>query len=167
MTERVERARRFDIGGSPESLMQDLQAKQDKNFARTYPFPTSEDEPSEHDRSLDAIERLSGAGLAGELDDKALWRCIDDLLGEAAKRFGEARGAADALGAQGWISVEERLPEAGRLVLVVWRSDMKLGGSFIDTKAMLSGGAWHPTEPYGLVTHWMPLPPAPKEGEER
>ena len=37
-------------GGTPESIARDLQAKQTKNFGRTYPFPTSQDEPSEHIR---------------------------------------------------------------------------------------------------------------------
>jgi hypothetical protein len=37
-------------GGKPESLMADLQAKQDKNFARKWPTPTSEDVAVEHVR---------------------------------------------------------------------------------------------------------------------
>lgn len=35
----------------PEDLMPALLAKQAKNFARTWPVPTSEDEAVEHDRS--------------------------------------------------------------------------------------------------------------------
>ena len=41
-------------GGSPETFMRDMQAKQDKNFARVWPTPTSEDVAVEHDRSFDA-----------------------------------------------------------------------------------------------------------------
>lgn len=37
-------------GGTPERFMGDLQAKQDKNFARTWPTPKSEDEAVEHNR---------------------------------------------------------------------------------------------------------------------
>jgi hypothetical protein len=37
-------------GGKPESLMADLQAKQNKNFARKWPTPTSEDVAVEHVR---------------------------------------------------------------------------------------------------------------------
>lgn len=37
-------------GGQPQDLMEHLQAKQDKNFAREWPKPTSEDEPVEHVR---------------------------------------------------------------------------------------------------------------------
>lgn len=41
-------------GGTHGSLAQDLETKQAINFRRTYPFPTSENEPSEHDRSIPA-----------------------------------------------------------------------------------------------------------------
>jgi hypothetical protein len=37
-------------GGKPEDLMRVLQAKQEKNFARVWPTPTSEDEATEHVR---------------------------------------------------------------------------------------------------------------------
>jgi len=37
-------------GGNTEIIMNILQAKQDNNFTRVYPFPKSEDEPSEHIR---------------------------------------------------------------------------------------------------------------------
>lgn len=39
-------------GGNTEIIMNILQAKQDKNFTRVYPFPKSEDEPSEHIRGI-------------------------------------------------------------------------------------------------------------------
>ena len=42
-------------GGTPESIMKDLQTKQNINFLREYPFPTSEDEPSEHNRTEEII----------------------------------------------------------------------------------------------------------------
>lgn len=37
-------------GGTPETIMKDLIAKQAKNFSRQYAPPVSEDEPSEHIR---------------------------------------------------------------------------------------------------------------------
>jgi hypothetical protein len=70
---------------------------------------------------------------------------------------------------QEWISVEERLPEHDKLVLVcdanegvhgyvgIWSFEIdKDDGSdcWYD-----SGGWWHPLEE---VTHWMPLPEPPK-----
>jgi len=39
-------------GGNTENIMNILQAKQDNNFTRVYPFPKSEDEPSEHIRGI-------------------------------------------------------------------------------------------------------------------
>ncbi len=50
-------------GGRPEDLLPALQAKQDKNFARTWPTPTSEDEAVEHDRSgeIAATDGVQGA----------------------------------------------------------------------------------------------------------
>jgi len=41
-------------GGQPESLLPDMLAKLAKNKARTWPAPTSEDEPTEHVRGYDA-----------------------------------------------------------------------------------------------------------------
>ena len=38
-------------GGAAENLMHDLRAKQDINFARSWPAATDEDTPAEHDRS--------------------------------------------------------------------------------------------------------------------
>lgn len=37
-------------GGTPGQLMHDLQAKQNKNFARIWPTPKSEDDAIEHER---------------------------------------------------------------------------------------------------------------------
>jgi hypothetical protein len=43
-------------GGKPEDFMKALQAKQEKNFARTWPTPTNEDEAVEHDRGSEPQE---------------------------------------------------------------------------------------------------------------
>ena len=40
-------------GGRPENLLADMMAKLEKNKARTWPKPTSEDEAVEHDRTYD------------------------------------------------------------------------------------------------------------------
>ncbi len=47
-------------GGSPESLMIALQAKQDKNFSRNWPTPTSEDEAVEHDSKRMSTSKEAG-----------------------------------------------------------------------------------------------------------
>lgn len=63
-----------------------------------------------------------------------------------------------------WIPVTERLPEAGERVLCYCRANI------YEVMKMRTDGAWvHNDKVYdsaymsGFVTHWMPLPPAPKE----
>ena len=60
-----------------------------------------------------------------------------------------------------WISVEERLPEKGMVVLVMWHGEMafarytphRLGWYNLDTRY----------DSPNAVSHWMPLPEPPKE----
>ena len=62
---------------------------------------------------------------------------------------------------QEWISVEERLPEKNVRVLVYLKTDRSY--TKIDTDRLDDRGfvRW-----YKDVTHWMPLPEAPKGGAE-
>ena len=57
-----------------------------------------------------------------------------------------------------WISVDERLPPKYEKVLVFDRD-------VIDTSWINSQGVWYDHSMYS-VTHWMPLPEAPKGGEK-
>lgn len=62
----------------------------------------------------------------------------------------------------GWISVTERLPEE-RLLVLCYISLSPPGEIYRDIQKVLSqrGGLW---DDYGsCVTHWQPLPPAPKQ----
>lgn len=62
---------------------------------------------------------------------------------------------------QKWISISERLPEELKNVLVY--TDV---GSFVET-AHWTGYRWEKTWDFEVlygVTHWMPLPEPPKEG---
>ena len=60
-----------------------------------------------------------------------------------------------------WIPVEERLPEKSNWVLVSGNKLVSVG--YFDSIIWWSADDLRfPFEP----THWMPLPPAPKEGEE-
>lgn len=75
---------------------------------------------------------------------------------------GYSDGRADA---QRWISVEERLPERYKHVLVATRLTDE-GEPDLEI-AYFSIGGWQKDEGrlYGKVTHWMPLPEPPvKEG---
>jgi len=62
---------------------------------------------------------------------------------------------------QEWISVEDRLPENDNRVLV-YMHENRMSYTKIDTDRIVSGKwvRWGDT-----VTHWMPLPDAPKGGE--
>lgn len=68
-----------------------------------------------------------------------------------------------------WISVEDRMPEDGQDVLVVYRGIK--GGLTIQPHATLArfagGRFWGDSVNLNLalVTHWAPLPPLPGEGE--
>lgn len=55
---------------------------------------------------------------------------------------------------QEWISVDERLPTKNEKVLVYC-------GGVIDTDWICSQGVWYYHE-HHTITHWMPLPEAPK-----
>lgn len=61
----------------------------------------------------------------------------------------------------GWISVEERTPETLRDVLLF----VRLGPERFIQMGWFIECEWHDREGniYGEVTHWMPLPVAPKE----
>ena len=64
-----------------------------------------------------------------------------------------------------WISVKERLPEDGK-VLCVRKSEAFRGRRYVDILNVDHGyfmdGAFVVSD--GNVTHWMPLPEPPKEG---
>lgn len=63
-----------------------------------------------------------------------------------------------------WISVKEKLPEKTSRCLVV-RFDYVTKSSFVDILWYEKGTWWNRL--HGgeyAVTHWMPLPTAPKEG---
>ena len=64
----------------------------------------------------------------------------------------------------GWISVEERLPEEGLWVLVVY---VEKHGRFIDIGVHRNDGVWSVAclEP-NTVTHWMPLPELPGSADD-
>lgn len=101
-----------------------------------------------------------------------------DLMEAAGTAFGAAadymRGWNDAVDAMPrWISVEERLPGKGHdwvLIIGKWESG---GGWIVPHVAeyregiwMANGTGWNKIEDLHIkVTHWMPLPEPPEEGE--
>ena len=63
-----------------------------------------------------------------------------------------------------WISVEERLPEDGETVLTI-DSDGEMQVSFYETDLEGIFQQCHGLVMIYNITHWMPLPKAPKGGE--
>ena len=91
-----------------------------------------------------------------------------DLLDRAADRIEELESKQSE-----WISVEERLPDNYRTVLVACEYTTIGGGVRIIVIGLYGGGFWsladadgtHHLTKYNMhavVTHWMPLPEAPK-----
>lgn len=81
---------------------------------------------------------------------------ICDIVADAIEKLSKPR----------WIPVNEALPEAGERVLCYCRANI------FEVMKMRTDGAWVHNDKVcdsaymsGFVTHWMPLPPAPKEGE--
>jgi hypothetical protein len=66
-----------------------------------------------------------------------------------------------------WISVEEKLPaDYIKRYLIAFKD---AGGSIVDAARYIPGLGWECCNwevPQGLITHWIPLPDAPEEGEE-
>lgn len=61
-----------------------------------------------------------------------------------------------------WISVKDRLPEKGERVLAVVE-DTTVFEAFINMSNVWLRGGIEMEKWYGKVTHWQPLPEAPKE----
>ena len=97
-------------------------------------------------RLIDA-DALDNRVLTTTYTGKNMWAL--NLLSEYIKE-------APTIG--GWISVKDRLPDEGEYVLV-WESQ---GFAYCDK---LICGIWNIGANNGaIITHWMPLPEPPKEG---
>ena len=100
--------------------------------------------------------RFSCEGCIGECKTSSNEPRAKDVLNDAADAIEELLAAVPH-----WISVEERLPENGKFVLV---SD----GDDIDTACRYKALTPDEVETFFWdsvleVTHWMPLPEPPKE----
>ena len=74
--------------------------------------------------------------------------------------------AADVQPAPQWISVKERLPEIGRSILIYypkWDGDEIQVAKLDDDMLFDICGEFDVR--LGVVTHWMPLPEPPKDGD--
>lgn len=70
----------------------------------------------------------------------------------------------------GWISVKDRLPETGERVLLLLKSNVIIGiyavqeNSDGDGYNFMNDDLIHYVD-FEYVSHWMPLPAPPKDGE--
>ena len=78
---------------------------------------------------------------------------------ELAYKKGYEQGKQDAMK---WIPVTERLPEEGQRVLSVKEE------GYVEINCITNRtGDWFSRayDPSSVITHWMPLPPAPEENK--
>ena len=95
--------------------------------------------------------------------------CMGDMMAGAADLIERltAENAAMREKVPRWISVEERLPiDRLKEYLVAFRD---VGGPIVDMARYFPSDGWTCDNwevPQKLITHWMPLPEAPEEGEK-
>lgn len=107
-------------------------------------------------RMREALERL----------DKLIWSVRDvdgDYFYRASDEAPEIirRALSDAPQSDGWVSVAERLPDEGQRV-DAWFDSGEYSGRV--TGVLFQHGKFMIKRPK-FITHWMPLPSAPKGGE--
>ena len=112
---------------------------------------------------LDDLEKEIEAGNVAL--DEDVW--INKGLKIAIRDIKDIK-TADVQPVNQWISVKEQLPEIGRSVLIYypkWDGDeiqvakLEGDGMMFDICGEFNIGT-------GVITHWMPLPKLPKDGEE-
>lgn len=93
----------------------------------------------------------------------------DNCKGTSNAAMAAAIKLLKAQEAQGWISVKDRLPEVRHAVLGytpfyknIWAVTMHEDGCWY---FWYPGTSEYDQDWYGPITHWMPLPEPPKEGE--
>ena len=120
-------------------------------------------------------EIVQALRLCGKIDSNCreckLWgddRCVEHLAGAAADIIERltAENAALREKVPRWISVDDRHPKPGTRVLAT-------DGVFVGEAYRTSADTWRRYDGIAMrdcigsvVTHWMPLPEAPEEGEK-
>ena len=106
-------------------------------------------------------------GYGVNVDKEELIRALQYDRGQYEKGYADGLRHRESE----WISVEERLPDNHRSVLVACEG-LTIGGYAPIAIGSYGGGFWSLADADGtkyltkymrcIVTHWMPLPPAPK-----
>lgn len=100
---------------------------------------------------------------------RGCFECINSYLYEAASLIEQmtAENAALREKVPQWISVEERMPiDRLKKYLVAFQD---AGGPIVDMARYFPSDGWTCDNwdvPQALITHWMPLPEAPEEGDK-
>ena len=118
-----------------------------------------------YEKSIEFLKALTD-GQSNEI--KSLRKEIewqDMAISLAQRKQGEAEAERDAL-LWKWINVDGTLPAPGTRVLAT-------DGVFVGEAYRTSANTWRRYDGvamrdclWSVVTHWMPLPPAPKKGEQ-
>lgn len=124
--------------------------------------------------AANVIERLNAENAA--LRKEIEWK--DMVISLAQREQAKALDAADLIDrltaentalrekVPQWISVEEKLPtDHLKRYLIAFKD---AGGSIVDAARYIPGLGWKCCNwdvPQELITHWMPLPEAPEDGE--
>ena len=88
--------------------------------------------------------------------------CNDYVKRQAADMLEKLAAEKDAKKPE-WISVKDRLPEKKHeAYLCSLDSSLFPGSQYVSIREFCDDGEW---EAHGTVTHWMPLPELPQEGE--
>lgn len=79
-----------------------------------------------------------------------MWSIVRMLLDAAENQSKKKEKSVE------WISVNDRLPETGKDVIVCHKNGHVALNAYLDRR-------WWYLDDRNKITHWMPLPPAPKE----
>lgn len=118
-----------------------------------------------YEKSIEFLRALA-SGQSSEIKEllKELeWK--DMVISLAQRKQAEAEAERDALLGK-WMSVDDNLPAPGMRVLAT-------DGVFVGEAYRTSAGTWNRYDGVAMrdcigsvVTHWIPLPPVPKKGEQ-
>ena len=103
-----------------------------------------------------------------DVREKLVELLADAGMGKTERNFLADKLIANGVTVQEWISVKDRLPEAGEYVVCIAKRNPF--SMFMPMVARIKKNGWvNPiTEQYiSEVTHWIPLPEPPKRGDLR
>lgn len=138
--------------------------------------PNGDDENEAYDKAVRRYEPVQRDGYQGTAHEQG-WpdQRMQTVFGGGEVRFDSAPGryplvcqstqeTEQGCGGQ-WISVRDRLPEPGQKIIAVFRNS---GGLMVDQARyrddLFDFSGWCNVQ-MESVTHWMPIPKPPKEGE--